>query len=142
VLELYRSVVEAYHRMGLVTKVLVVLVLFAVTTMMGVALVVLLPADHFSRIDVQPSWWRQHPVLRWTGLILKNGAGFVVLILGGVMVVPGVPGPGLVFIVVGMSLLDFPWKRRLERRLLSFPNVRRFINDVRKRFGRPPLIFE
>jgi hypothetical protein len=58
------------------------------------------------------------------------------------MALPLVPGPGLVFILLGLSLLDFPGKRSLERRLLSVPRVQRFLNEVRERFGRPPLIID
>jgi hypothetical protein len=53
-----------------------------------------------------------------------------------------VPGPGLVFILIGISLLDFPGKRSLERRLLAVPVVLRFLNEVRQRFRRPPLIID
>jgi hypothetical protein len=58
------------------------------------------------------------------------------------MALPLVPGPGLVFILIGLSLLDFPGKRSLERRLLAVPTVLRFLNEVRQRFRRPPLLIE
>jgi hypothetical protein len=126
----------------LTVKVLVAGGLAVVTTAFGVAVIVLLPADHFSRLPDHDVWWRQHRALRWTGLILKNLVGLVLLPLGIFMALPLVPGPGLVFILVGLSLLDFPGKRRLERRLLRVPTVHQFIDRVRRRFGRPPLIVD
>jgi len=44
--------------------------------------------------------------------------------------------------LLGISLLDFPGKRNLERRLLGVPSVIRFLNEVRSRFGRAPLVLE
>jgi hypothetical protein len=37
-------------------------------------------------------------------------------------------------------LVDFPGKRRVERALVSRPGVRRAIDGLRARFGRPPLV--
>ena len=59
---------------------------------------------------------------------------------GLVMALPLVPGPGLVFILVALSLLDFPGKRVLEAKLLGRPAVLQFMNNMRRRFGRPPLV--
>jgi len=63
-------------------------------------------------------------------------------VLGFVMALPLVPGPGLVFMLLGLSLLDFPGKRNAERRILAVPAVIRFLNDVRARFGRAPLALD
>jgi hypothetical protein len=65
----------------------------------------------------------------------------VIFILGGLAMLV-LPGQGLLTIVIGVSLLDFPGKRVLERRLLSRPMVLQAINRLRQRFGRPPLRFE
>ena len=140
--DVYRRLAELYLSLGLIAKVLVVLVFALITTAFGIALVVWLPADHFSRLPAGDAGWRKDPVLRWSVLILKNALGVVLLPVGVVMVIPGVPGPGLVFILLGVSLLDFPGKRRLERRLLAVPSVLRFLNSVRKRFNRPPLLID
>jgi len=139
VLEAYRLVAEAYGRLSFVTKAALIGSVFLITSGFGIAVVVLLPADHFTRGPQPGIWWRRHQAIRWTVLVLKNALGAVMFILGIVMSLPLVPGPGLVFILVGLSLLDFPGKRRLERRLLVYPRVRRFLDRVRERFGRPPL---
>jgi hypothetical protein len=140
VIDLYRRLLRHMGGLGLVSNALIALTAFLVTTAAAVAIVVLMPADHFSRPPGQDSASRRHPVLRWTLIILKNAAGILILPLGVVMALPLIPGPGLVFILVGLSLLDFPGKRSLELRLLAVPTVRRFLNRVRERFGRPPLV--
>jgi hypothetical protein len=66
----------------------------------------------------------------------------VILLLGIPLILPGVPGPGLVLIVIGVSLLDFPGKRRLEQRVVGRPRVLKAINALRARFGRPPLVVD
>jgi hypothetical protein len=142
VISVVRRVAHAYGGLSLTVKVLLVAVVAVGTTAFGVAVVVLLPADHFSRLPDPTAGWRRHPLLRWTGLLLKNLIGLVLLPLGIFMALPLVPGPGLVFILVGLSLLDFPGKRSLERRLLRLPAVHHFIDRVRRRFGRPPLVVD
>ena len=139
-IDLYRRLLGPMSGLGLVANALIAVGVFVVATGAAVAIVVWMPADHFSRPPGQDSAALRHPVLRWTLIILKNAAGVLILPLGVVMALPLVPGPGLVFILVGLSLLDFPGKRRLERRLLAVPAVLRFLNRVRQRFHRPPLV--
>ena len=66
---------------------------------------------------------------------------FLVL-LGGVLSVPGIPGQGLLTVVIGLVLLDFPGKRRLEQSILSRPGLRVRVNRLRARFGREPLVLD
>src|SRR5262249_7875578 len=81
-------------------------------------------------------------VIRWTGRLLKNVLGVTAAILGGVLSLPGIPGPGLLLILLGVTLVDFPGKRRLKRWLLSHQAVLNTINRLRQRYGKPPLLVE
>ena len=69
--------------------------------------------------------------------ILRNGLGSLLLVLGALMLV--LPGQGLLTILVGLTLLDFPRKHRMVLRLLVRPKVFHVVNSIRERFGRPPL---
>ena len=60
--------------------------------------------------------------------------------VGVVLALPGVPGQGLLTMLVGLLLLDIPSKRRLELRIVSRPTVLKTINRVRRRFRRPALL--
>lgn len=82
----------------------------------------------------------RHVMLRWAILIGKNLAGVVLAASGLLLSLPGVPGPGLLLILLGVMLLNFPGKRRLERKLVGIPGVLRTINRLRERFGHPPLV--
>jgi hypothetical protein len=52
---------------------------------------------------------------------------------------PGVAGPGVLTMLLGLSLLDIPGKRNIQRRVLGRPKVLAMINRLRSRFDRPPL---
>jgi hypothetical protein len=63
----------------------------------------------------------------------------VLVALGVVLSLPGVPGQGLLTILLGIMLLDFPGRHHLEQKLLSKPSIVNTINGLRGRFGKPPL---
>lgn len=138
----YRRLVEIFGGMGVAANVAIVIGVTLLTTAGGLAVVVALPPDHFTHARAARPAPRRHPMLLWSGLVLKNLLGLLVLPLGVIMALPLVPGPGLVFILIGLSLLNFPGKRRLERALVSRPSVLRFFNETRARFGKAPLVLD
>lgn len=119
--------------------VLIVVVTFVVATGVVSFVVVKLPATYFHPDHDREVLKDKHPTIRWAGIIGMNLAGVILIVLGVVMSLPGVPGPGLVTILFGVMLVDFPGKRRLEVKLVSQPRVLKAINDLRKRFGRQPM---
>jgi len=103
------------------------------------AVLLRLPADHFVR--PRRSWkdaWRGS-FWRKLGTAARNLAGIALLVAGGIMSIPGVPGPGLLTILMGLYLVDFPGKQRLQRRVLQTGHLRRRVDRLRARFGRPAL---
>lgn len=107
---------------------------------LGVVAVVLvrLPADYFSARR-RPHFERAHPALRVVLIVLKNLLGIAIVAVGLVMSLPGVPGQGLLTIFIGLMLVDFPGKYRLERAIVLRPRVLGAINRLRVRYGKPPL---
>jgi ABC-type phosphate transport system permease subunit len=102
-------------------------------------ILVKLPADHFSKNRKTKFWSGHHPALHAAKVIGKNIVGVLLVALGVVLSVPGVPGQGLLTILLGIMLLDFPGRDRLEQKLLSRPSIVNAINRLRGRFGKPPL---
>ena len=51
--------------------------------------------------------------------VARITAGIVVLIVGAIMAIPGVPGPGLLVMFAGLSILavDFVWAHRLKTKM-------------------------
>ena len=105
-------------------------------------LLVRLPSNYFCRSRSRELWIDSHPVIRWAGIVGKNVLGALAVVFGVVLSLPGIPGPGVLIIFVGIMLLDFPGKRELERRLVSRPGILGKINGLRTRYGKPPLVFD
>ncbi len=74
-------------------------------------------------------------------MVARNGAGTVLLIAGGIMSIPGVPGPGLLTVLLGLYLVEFPVKHRLQRKVLESKRLRASVDCLRARFGRPGFQF-
>lgn len=81
---------------------------------------------------------RFHPVVYALLIALKNLLGVALIIAGIAMLV--LPGQGLLTILIGISLMDFPGKYALERWLVACPGVFKAINWLRVRWGEEPLI--
>ena len=71
-------------------------------------------------------------------LLGKNLLGIVLILAGMAMLV--LPGQGLLTIILGLALTNFPGKFKLQRRLVSHPSVFHSLNWLRRRFGRAPFI--
>ena len=111
---------------------------FVVSLVLGGVLIVRMPADHFVRYGPPPESFRgRHPALRWTLRLLKNLLGLLLLVGGVIMLFT--PGQGVLFLLLGLMLLDVPGKRHLELRIVRNPAVLKSINTIRARAGRPPL---
>ena len=100
-------------------------------------ILVRLPADYFDTRT--PRHWMKdhHPALRLLGLIAKNVIGIVFLLAGFAMLF--LPGQGVLTMLIGISLMDFPKKRELEAKMVGQPTVLGVINSMRHKFGKPPL---
>jgi hypothetical protein len=101
-------------------------------------LVVRIPADYFALEERRVAAWQdRHHALRWAVLIAKNCLGAVLIVMGIAMLI--LPGQGLLTILVGIVLLNFPGKFRLERWLVRKGPIWRSINWLRRRAGRLEL---
>jgi hypothetical protein len=124
-------------------KVLIGVSIFLVSFFANLGIVSLilvkLPADHFSKGRKTKFWAGPRPWLHATKVIGKNIAGILLVALGIVLSLPGVPGQGLLTVLLGIMLLDFPGRDRVEQKLLSKPSIVNTINKLRGRFGKKPL---
>ena len=114
-------------------------VLAVIATAVGVPWVVArLPHDYFSRKS-RAVWRRSapEPLLAMVLSVLKNLLGAVLLVLGIIMLVT--PGQGLLTILIGLMLMNFPGKYRLERWMVLRPGVLRALNWLRRRRRQPPF---
>ncbi|MBN2031682.1 MAG: hypothetical protein JW836_00275 [Deltaproteobacteria bacterium] len=104
--------------------------------------VVRIPADYFAD-QRRPETFkiRRHPPVAWLLLVIvKNFFGGVFVVSGIIMLV--LPGQGVLTILLGIALINFPGKFRLERWIVSRGPTLRFINHLRRKRGRPFLVLE
>jgi len=118
------------------------IVTFAVSLAIVSFILVRLPPTYFQHEHNRDFWTDRHPGIRIAGIIAKNILGILLVALGILMSIPGVPGQGVLTILLGIMLLDFPGKRRLELNLVSRPKVLKAINGLRRRFGKSPLVLD
>jgi hypothetical protein len=101
--------------------------------------IVRLPSDYFV-VEKPPlplagrAW-----IVRVVVYLARNLAGLTLVGVGVVLSLPGIPGQGLLTILLGVLLVDIPGKRRVERAIVRIGAVRRSIDRLRARFGRAPL---
>jgi hypothetical protein len=105
---------------------------------LGLSTVLRLPSDYLRDEAAKPS--RHSPVPAALIRAVRNVGGVVLIAVGLVLAIPGVPGPGLLVALSGFLLLNLPGKRRLERKVLGRPFVLSRVNRVRTRFRKPPLL--
>src|SRR5690349_1169262 len=123
-------------------SILIWVLVFVGTFLLNLGIVsfilVKLPKDHFKN-DNSNRVTGSNATIRVLKVIGKNVGGWLLIALGIVLSVPGVPGQGLLTILLGVMLVDFPGKHRLEHKLLSRPGIINTINRLRGRFGKPAL---
>lgn len=97
-----------------------------------------IPADYFMRDrHSRATSHNQHVAWRVIGVVCKNIAGLIFVLAGVAMLV--LPGQGILTILIGLGLMDFPGKHALERRIVQQPRVLQAINWMRRKAGQPPL---
>jgi hypothetical protein len=111
----------------------------ALSIALAAAVLVRMPADYFQGdgrdhlLASRPPWKR---ILLRVG---KNALGVLLVVLGVVLSVPGVPGQGFLTILIGLTLIDFPGKRKLEIRIMRNHMMLAGANAIRRRFHKAPF---
>ena len=95
-------------------------------------------STHYERDFLPDSPW----LVRWGAVILKNVFGVFLILLGIVLSLPGVPGQGILTILLGIIMLDIPGKRPIEAKIIQRPAVLAAINKLRARYNKPPLVVD
>jgi hypothetical protein len=113
-------------------------IIFFVGSLIAIPFILIrLPTDFFD-IRIPRPWMKDHhPVLRLLGHLVKNIVGVIFLFAGFLMLF--LPGQGILTMLIGISMLDFPGKRKLEAKLIGQPAVLNAINSMRDKFSKPPL---
>ena len=114
-------------------------IIIFITSILGISwFVAQIPEDYFLSSKRKPSKWKeQKPILRLAVLFGKNIIGLSLIIGGLLMLV--LPGQGLLTIVTGLLLINYPGKYKLEQKLVAMPSIFRALNRIRVKANKPPL---
>ncbi|NBV85286.1 MAG: hypothetical protein EBS01_03250 [Verrucomicrobia bacterium] len=133
------TTVRQYISVQALIGLTVLSVVFFVGSLVAIPfLLVRLPEDYFDMRKPRPWLENHHPALRLLGRILKNILGVIFLFAGFLMLF--LPGQGVLTMLIGISMLDFPGKRKVEARIISQPSILNVINRLRVKFGAAPLV--
>jgi hypothetical protein len=133
------ATVQQYVSTETLVTLTILSIVFFVSSLIAIPFILIrLPTDFFD-IRVPRPWMEDHhPVLRVIGHLVKNLVGVIFLFAGFLMLF--LPGQGILTMLIGISMLDFPGKRKLEARMIGQPAVLGAINSMRQKFGKPPLV--
>ncbi|MBA2487639.1 MAG: hypothetical protein H0V35_16380 [Nitrospira sp.] len=130
---------EAYVPANILIGFAVSSVLMFVGTLVAIPIILMrLPADYFDIRIPRPWMENHHPILRVIGHLVKNLVGAIFLVAGFLMLF--LPGQGVLTMLIGLSLIEFPGKRRMEAKIVGQSTVLSTINAMRAKFDKPPLI--
>ena len=114
-------------------------ILIFIISILGISwFVAQIPENYFLSSKREPSkWLKQKPFLRLAVLFGKNVIGYS-LIMGGLLMLV-LPGQGLLTIVTGLLLINYPGKYKLEQKLVAVPAVFKALNWIRFKANKPLL---
>lgn len=129
-----------------VDRIFLGLGLFLVTLVVSFAAIAIvmvkIPPNYFSLDHHREFMAGYHWFVRYGALILKNVLGLFLIVIGILLSFPGVPGQGILTILLGLIMLDIPGKRPLETKIVRLPKVLSAVNKLRARYNKPPLVMD
>ena len=81
----------------------------------------------------------RHPVLTIVLFSLRNTIGLSLFVAGFAMLL--LPGQGILTMLIGLSLMDFPGKYRLFDKVVQNNKVQKSLNWIREKGGKEILVF-
>ncbi|MGD9948354.1 MAG: PGPGW domain-containing protein [Desulfobulbus sp.] len=122
-----------------------ILGLFSLLTFVGSLIAVpwligRMPTDYFITHWQQVDQHRKgHPAIALIILVLRSVLGLLLLLAGFAMLF--LPGQGLLTMLIGLCLMEFPGKRKLLGWVVGESSVRKGLNWIRRKRGRDEFVF-
>lgn len=112
-----------------------------IATLIAIPLIVArIPTDYFVRKKRKPLGNPSRTPVNWFWIALKNVLGIIFLVAGLAMLV--LPGQGVLTMLLGIMLMNFPGKFALEHYLIQQPTILKALNWMRARANRPALMVD
>jgi ABC-type multidrug transport system fused ATPase/permease subunit len=130
-----------FHKYDFLLKWLgiVSVIMFAASILLIPWLIGRLPHDYFIRKkSTSPN--RVSPSLNQLILaVFRNIAGALLLLAGIAMLV--LPGQGILTVILGLSMVNFPGRQKLIQNLIQRSSVQQALNWIRIKTSRPPFLW-
>jgi len=110
----------------------------AISALLLPNLIIGLPEDYFTGRHRHHPAAEKHPVLHWLLMLVQNIFGFVLVAAGVAMLI--LPGQGILTLLAGLMIMNYPGKFALERQLVRQPRILRLLNRWRTRHGCKPFL--
>ncbi len=127
---------------GTLLWLLIFLITFGVNLAIVSLVLVKLPPTYFKKSHNRKFLANRPPIIRGLALIGKNLLGVLLVAVGILLSLPGVPGQGILTMLLGVMLLDIPGRSRLEQWIVSRPKILQMINKLRHRFSKPAMVLD
>ena len=133
-IELFYSYASILPLVGAVSAVI-----FIISLLSLLWLAAKIPQDYFLYSQRQPPLWqaKTRPIFRLLLIVVKNLLGCILLAGGFLMLF--IPGQGVLTMVMGLILIDYPGKYSVEKAIIGYPAVFKGLNWLRARAHKPPL---
>lgn len=115
------------------------LAMFVISLLLLPLVVARLPRECFLKLRDPSIPKRRMSPGRIILLVLRNVLGMLLLIAGIIMLF--LPGQGLLTMLLGILLLSFPGKAKLVLRLIASPAIRKGLDWLRHKSGKPPFLW-
>jgi len=115
-------------------------VVFFIVSLAAIPFIVAgIPVDYFPyRKRHRPKKSPAYPLVRLAIVSLKNLLGAFLVVAGLIMLFT--PGQGLLSMLFGLMIMNYPGKFRLECWIIKRPLIMKTVNKLRDRHGQPPLL--
>ena len=107
------------------------LIIFLVGLAITPFLIAAIPDDYFENKKRPKSIYTPLSLAWLIKKLLKNILGITLLLSGIAMLI--LPGQGILTLIIGLLLIDYPGKYQLEKKILSYPIILRSINWLRRK---------
>lgn len=116
---------------GLALFSIVIFLLGILTTPFMIAAI---PDNYFDQNKRRSTKTHSPTIIAIVSKILKNLLG-IILIIGGIAMIL-LPGQGILTLIIGLLLLDYPGKYHIEKKIASRPKILKLINWIRRKHNK------
>ncbi len=115
--------------------------LFSIASLFIISwIIAALPADYFlMRVESAKDGERELPLFYDLYIVLKNIVGVLLVGIGIVLLL--LPGEGILTIIIGLMMIDFPGKKVWIKKLLNYQSVRKVLNYIRFKAQKDAFLF-